>query len=232
MGGPEIHPTTHLCLFLYWMVPRKTTLPISSTGIFLEGALRTVHPLPDCFRRPALLSSCPRSVGCHIPTNSKPPGWLRDAPRAGGAETGPAYGDCARLHLSEQKSGNNLDIQQPGASVDTVTSFYHSGWGSCSEEEVTAQEMEVMILCIRSRFRLQRWRAVRAGVTSCLFKSDMPNDQRPSHGARGDGKLRHRKKEDWANVTKTTAEVTASTSDGWNPNPRALKGKKWEMLEQ
>lgn len=35
-----------------------------------------------------------------------------------------ARGDCARLHLSEQRSGNNLDVQPPGVSTDTVTSFY------------------------------------------------------------------------------------------------------------
>lgn len=70
-----------------------------------------------------LPSSCPSSGGHRAQSPQGGSGMLPPL------ESGPVHGDRAKLHLSEQRSGNNLDVQQPGVSTDTVTSFYPRGQG-------------------------------------------------------------------------------------------------------
>ena len=70
-------------------------------------------------------------------------------------ESGPVHRDRAKLHLSEQRSGNNLDVQQPGVSTDSYKLLSQRP-RPCAKEEVTAWEMHVMIFGAGSRLRPQR----------------------------------------------------------------------------
>lgn len=187
------------------------------------------EPCPHCpgsFWGPAATFLSPQQWGT---PSSKPPAWIWDAPSTGGMESGPVHGDCARLHLSEQRSGNNPDVKQPGVSVDTVTSFDPRGQRLCSKEEVTAWATHDDT---RGRKRAQAAEGTggKGGGHCVHFRSGAPdtNDQVTGQGRQ---KLRQRKKEDWANDTETAAEVPASTRDEWDSKPTGLKGTKWGMLQ-
>ena len=142
--------------------------------------------------------------------SSKPPGWMWDAPSNEGTESGPVHRDCARFHLSEQRSGNNRDVKQPGMSVDTVTSFNPRGQRLCSKEEVTAWSTHDDP---RGRKRAQDAEGAGGkGGGHCAFQKRCAGYQRPSHGP-GETEIKTERKRRLGNVTETAAEVPASARD-------------------
>lgn len=125
------------------------------------GALQTEERLPASLPSWTALRS-PQQPGCHIPSRLKapppePPQWLRDAPPppAGGAETGPARRECARLH-SEQRRGNNLAVHSLSISrYGWLQALITAAGAQRRRQEATAWDTEEMLLSAGSGLRLE-----------------------------------------------------------------------------
>ena len=178
-----------------------TTASLGEAGTFLAGACSTVPPLPGALPlTPAVGDTklkAPRvDLGCslHWGLGKWASAWgLREAPLIRAKEWQQPRRPATRsVH-------RQLQASIPGAKA--LCQGRGDSMGDARDD-------------IRGRKQAQATEVTGGKGRGHLvhFRRDVPdtNDRVMGQGRR---KLRQRKKEDWANVTKTTVEVTASTRD-------------------